>query len=148
MCILLLTLSNQQEVSMNTHIFGSQQLLDAVRAFNKRVYNPLIRSFAGIAIYAVIWHLGRTSGRIYVTPVVAGVTSTAIVIPLPYGATADWCRNVLARQRCALTVNRQTLIGSNPTIVPAAKALPVFSTVLGWALQRAGIEQYLYLQRD
>ena len=45
---------------------------------------------------SVIEHVGRKSGRTYETPVDIIETATGLLIALPYGARADWMRNVLA----------------------------------------------------
>jgi hypothetical protein len=67
--------------------------------FNKSFLNPLMLRMASRrrTYYAALRHVGRRSGRTYVTPVVAKLASDhTVVIPLPYGADTDWCRNLLA----------------------------------------------------
>jgi hypothetical protein len=77
--------------------FGSRRSL--VRVFNKYVLNPSALWIVGRRrmYYGVLHHVGRRSGNPYVTPVVAKMTAEGVIIPLPYGAETDWCRNVLAR---------------------------------------------------
>ncbi len=50
-----------------------QKFLDAVRAFNKYIFNPITLMFAESRIgpFSVITHQGRRSGRKYRTPVLA-----------------------------------------------------------------------------
>ena len=57
-----------------------------------RVLNPLIRKFAGrrhFRMAAQIRHVGRKSGRAYVTPAGARVSGDVAVIPLTFGNQSD-----------------------------------------------------------
>lgn len=65
--------------------------------FNKVVTNRVLGPLGGrVPPYAIVHHRGRASGCPYETPVVAVPFGDGFVIPLPYGADADWCRNVVA----------------------------------------------------
>ena len=68
-----------------------------VARFNKRYTNrflePVVRRSSG---FAVVHHVGRTSGRAYTTPVNVFECADRFVIALTYGPTADWVRNVEA----------------------------------------------------
>jgi hypothetical protein len=70
--------------------------LDAVRRANKRVLNPLMLHLAGHRHWyaARLEHVGRRSGRVYATPVVAQPVNGGYAIPLPYGPDVDWLRNL------------------------------------------------------
>src|SRR5947209_3839077 len=73
-----------------------------------RVFNPLALRFAGsrvMPLYAVIRHRGRRSGRVYATPVAVTRRGDALVVPLPFGSSADWCRNVVAAGECIVRWN-------------------------------------------
>jgi deazaflavin-dependent oxidoreductase (nitroreductase family) len=75
-----------------------EPILSAVRKVNRAFWNPRAMKTAGTAgAYAsVIRHVGRTSGHAYETPVAAEPTDDGFVIATPYGAGADWVKNVLA----------------------------------------------------
>src|SRR5256712_6970844 len=49
-----------------------------------------------LPFWSVVRHRGRRSGRTYATPVAARRTADGFAIPLAFGETADWCRNVIA----------------------------------------------------
>ncbi|WP_320669387.1 nitroreductase family deazaflavin-dependent oxidoreductase [Patulibacter defluvii] len=69
----------------------------AVARFNKHVSNPIQRNWAWLLPpWATIRHLGRRSGRPYLTPVVALRSHGGVAIALVYGERSDWVRNVLA----------------------------------------------------
>ncbi len=75
----------------------------AVAAFNKRVTNRITRPFAGrLPGFAVVSHVGRSSGRHYRTPVNMFRRGADYVFVLTYGPQADWVRNVEAAGGCEI----------------------------------------------
>jgi len=84
----------------------SPPVLNAVRRFNRDLGNPRQMATAGApgAYASVIRHVGRTSGREYETPIGAIATEDGFVSALPYGASADWLKNLLA-SGSAISVN-------------------------------------------
>src|SRR5215472_957448 len=70
-----------------------------------RVLNPLIKKLAGrrhFTMAAQIHHVGRRSGREYITPASASLAGDLIVIPLTFGNQSDWSRNVRADARAVV----------------------------------------------
>jgi len=63
------------------------------RIVTNRVLGPVARFLPG---FAVVWHVGRRSGRSYRTPVNLFRRGDGYVIALTYGADSQWVRNVLA----------------------------------------------------
>jgi hypothetical protein len=106
----------------------TKPLLDAVRWFNRTFTNRLQRSRAGKpgAYAAVIRHQGRRSGRSYETPIVPFATDDGFVVSLPYGATADWVQNVLAKGSAVLLHEGRTLMLDRPELVPVAQVEDLF----------------------
>ncbi len=91
-----------------------------VATANKYVTNPIQGLWAPrIAPWAVVQHVGRSSGTAYSTPVLAWVEGDRLSIPLVYGADSDWVRNVLAAGEFTLVRQgrRRTIAG--PRIVPS-----------------------------
>ena len=68
---------------------SSGSVRDAVRAFNKHVLNPVMLHFAlHKHFYAgVVRHIGRRSGKPYVTPAVVDRVADGFILPLAYGST-------------------------------------------------------------
>ncbi|HWQ45881.1 MAG TPA: hypothetical protein VN376_03380 [Longilinea sp.] len=116
-----------------------------LRKFNRSVFNPIIKLFAGRFIYALVQHTGRTSGKEYTTPVVAAIKEGTIFIPLPYGADTDWFLNVQAKGGCMVTLRGKQYAAATPIMVDPAAALPAFSQLLRRAFKRAEISQFLRL---
>ena len=112
-------------------LFGRQRGRDAVRRFNRRWLNPAMLRMAGRPHWyaARLEHLGRRSGRVYVTPVVAKPVAGGFAVPLPYGRRVDWLRNVEAAGRAWLQVDGERYRVADPRIVPLAEIesrLPAF----------------------
>jgi len=119
---------------------------DAVRTFNKHVLNPAMMHLAGRKHWyaAVIRHTGRNSGKSYATPVVADrVAGDGFILPLPYGTSVDWLRNVLAEGRAAVTVSGQTYDVAEPEIIDAATAGAQLSPRRRRVFERFGIDNFL-----
>jgi deazaflavin-dependent oxidoreductase (nitroreductase family) len=63
------------------------------RHVTNRVAGPVARRLPG---FAIVWHVGRRSGRVYRTPVNLYRDGDRYVIALTYGSDSQWVRNVLA----------------------------------------------------
>lgn len=100
----------------------SPAALGAVRRFSRAVVNPRMLATAGTpgAYASLISHVGRSTGRVYRTPVVAAPTDDGFVIALPYGTTSNWVRNVLASGSATLVHEGTTHRLDQPEIVPLA----------------------------
>jgi deazaflavin-dependent oxidoreductase (nitroreductase family) len=93
--------------------------LDAVRRFNRSVTNPRSLHTAGQpgAYASVIRHVGRTSGNAYETPIGPFATDDGFVIPLPYGTTSDWLKNVQAAGNATIISEGKTYHVSEPALL-------------------------------
>jgi deazaflavin-dependent oxidoreductase (nitroreductase family) len=126
-----------------------RRLFPVLRPLYKRVFNPrALRDAArGDTRWGVLHHVGRRSGAAYDTPIDAQLTPEGAVVPLVYGASVDWCRNVLAAGGCTLTVAGDDLAFTAPRVVPisfaAAQLLPAKARF--W--HSIGIEHLLSLTR-
>ncbi len=103
----------------------------AVRRFNRRILNPVTLRFSGrrFSPYATVRHLGRRTGRAYATPLLAKRVEDGFIIPLTYGEDADWARNVRARGGCTIESDGQIYEVTEPRVIDASVALPVFPVV-------------------
>jgi deazaflavin-dependent oxidoreductase (nitroreductase family) len=128
---------------------GTRRFLDRVRQFNKRALNPavlaLTRRWSGG--YAILHHIGRRSGKRYSTPVVAIPTAEGFVIPMPYGADTDWCRNVLAAGGCVIQWKGKTYQASEPQVLDLASARAILPPLYRRLLPLVRISQVLRVRR-
>ncbi len=125
------------------------QIKEQVRYFNKQILNPFTLSFAGRphSPYAIIRHAGRTSGRVYKTPVVAIRTDAGFVIPMPYGDHVDWFRNLEAAGEGVIASGGHAYRIGAFEVVDAEAALSEFPAWLHPLLEKAETEQYLRARR-
>jgi deazaflavin-dependent oxidoreductase (nitroreductase family) len=105
------------------------RLLDRVRQFNKRTFNPWILRSAGTARspFAVVGHVGRRSGASYATPVIAMPVQDGFAFALTYGPEVDWYRNILAAGSCTLRWRGKTFSLEQPETLSAEAGLQAFS---------------------
>jgi len=76
---------------------------------------------------ARVHHRGRTSGRVYETPVDAVATDDGFLIALPYGLRSNWVRNVLASGTASLGFEGRTYAVDRPELVPLRSVETAFS---------------------
>lgn len=96
---------------------------------------------------AVVEHVGRRTGRPYETPVAAVSTADGFVVALPYGATSDWVRNVLASGTAAVRIDGETHDVHRPEVVPMAAVEEAFSSGDQRAHRLFKVEECLRVQQ-
>lgn len=124
-----------------------QEIRDRIRQLNRRRLNPVLLHFAGnrCSLLASLQHVGRRSGHIYQTPVVAHPLGEGFVIALPYGAETDWCRNVFTAGTCLLRWHGQTFTLEQPELILPEAALRAFPWLMRVFFNVGGITQYVWL---
>ena len=99
-----------------------------MRQVNRVFTNHVFGTFAWLVPpFAVVRHVGRRSGRIYRTPVVAFRSGAGFVIPMTYGRDVDWARNLVSARGGELERVGRRVALRNPRIVgfdQAADRLP------------------------
>lgn len=119
--------------------------IEVLRRANRRILNPAMLKVAGRKHWyaAALHHVGRSSGRAYVTPLVAEQAGEHVYIPLPYGDHVDWCRNVLAAGSCTIEDHGAWYDLVEPEIVPAAVAVPLLPARRRRTFTLFGIDSFL-----
>jgi len=117
-----------------------------------KILNPVIVKFAGrrhFGMAAQIQHVGRRSGKAYVTPASAHVHGDEIVIALTFGNQSDWVRNARAAGGCTVRINGRTYHGINPEFLSREEAWPLlkatFSPVPRVGMRVLGVRQFMRL---
>ena len=106
-----------------------------------KVLNPVIVKFAArrhFAMAAQIQHVGRRSGKVYVTPATAHIHGDVILIALTFGNQSDWVRNVRAAEGATIGINGRTYHATSPQFLSRQEAGPLLKATFR-ALQRAGM---------
>lgn len=119
---------------------------EAVARFNKHVTNRVTRRFAGrLPGFAIVTHVGRSSGRAYRTPVNVFRDGDRYVFALTYGADSDWVRNVLAAGGCTIETRGRTVALTDPERFddPSRRVVPPPAR---WVLEAIGVDQFLALR--
>ena len=100
-------------------------LPDRLARFNRRITNPVMRTYAGrVPSLAIVEHTGRRSGRTYHTPVNAFRTDDGFAIALTYGPDRDWVKNVQAAGGCALQRLGRRVELTDPRMVEGTGLVP------------------------
>jgi deazaflavin-dependent oxidoreductase (nitroreductase family) len=117
-----------------------------------RVLNPMIVKLAGrrrFHMAAQIRHVGRRSGREYVTPVSARRSGDEVLIALTFGNQSDWSKNVRAAGGCSLRLEGSDYRATNPEFLSPAEAAPylvsAFSLLERVSLRMLRVKQFLCL---
>jgi len=120
-----------------------------------RRIKPFVLRVAGrrhVGSLAKVHHRGRNSGRDYATPVLARPSADGFLIPLFFGADADWCRNVVAAHQCRIEWHGTLHRMHNPRVLTAAAAkdrvragFPAHERLL---LRLAGIYEFLVVDPE
>jgi deazaflavin-dependent oxidoreductase (nitroreductase family) len=75
---------------------------------------------------SVVRHVGRQSGRIYETPVVAVAHDDTFLVALPYGDRTDWLKNVVANGKADIVNKGEAYSVDRPEVVPMAEVTAFF----------------------
>jgi deazaflavin-dependent oxidoreductase (nitroreductase family) len=114
-----------------------------------RLFNPLVMLLAGtrfLPLYGVISHRGRRSGKIFRTPVVMRATNDGFIVPMPWGESTDWYRNVRAAGECGIRWKGRNYTGVQPEVIDAATAKAAFGGFERVIMTRFGIHYCLRLR--
>ncbi|HEY0757071.1 MAG TPA: nitroreductase family deazaflavin-dependent oxidoreductase [Ktedonobacteraceae bacterium] len=119
-----------------------------IRAFNKRVTNPLLRGFARLSYgpFALIHHVGRRSGKDYETLIMVWPVTDGFVIALTYGPGVDWYRNLVAAGQGKLFWHKHEYILQKPEPVDAQTALTAFSIFQKPVLRLLGVNDFVQMR--
>jgi deazaflavin-dependent oxidoreductase (nitroreductase family) len=136
-----------------TTVVRPSRLVRVVMRPLTKVLNPATMTMAGrrhVRMAAQVRHVGRKSGRSYVTPVGAGRAGDMFVIPLTFGNQSDWSRNVRAAGGCVVRLDGVDYRLTQPELAWREQAAPqvraAFNPVMRAAFRMLGIRQFLLLK--
>jgi hypothetical protein len=95
---------------------------------------------------SALHHVGRRSGRAYVTPLGAYPYVDGFVLAVAY-PEVDWLRNVLAAGKCTLTRNGKEYALERPEVIPLSEALTAYPLLVKPFIVAAGMKRFLWLHR-
>ncbi|HEX9354469.1 MAG TPA: nitroreductase/quinone reductase family protein [Streptosporangiaceae bacterium] len=93
-----------------------------------RAMRPLALRSAGKegSSTAVVRHVGRRSGRMFETPVIAVLHDDSFLIALPYGERTDWLKNVIDKGSATIVTNGHSYEVDRPEVISMAEATAYF----------------------
>jgi deazaflavin-dependent oxidoreductase (nitroreductase family) len=113
--------------------------------FNLQYTNRITRHIAPWAPnFALLTHVGRTSGRSYETPVNVFRVDGRYVFAMTYGES-QWVKNVMAAGECQIRTRRHDLALIEPERLhdPTRHLIPV---PFRWILKLVGVDDFLLLR--
>ena len=119
-------------------------MLNRVRYINKRFTNRITGKIAGARYSPIclIRHIGRRSGKLYTTPMMAARTQDGFVFALTYGPNVDWYRNVQAAGRATLRWQGREYTIKNPQTLDAHTGQNAFPFPPSLVLRLLGIRHF------
>ena len=88
-----------------------------------RIVNPVTRRFAGrLPGFGLLTHVGRTSGRAYITPINVFRRGRHHLFALTYGSDVQWVKNVIAAGGCTLRTRGRTFRLLDPSSSPTHRS--------------------------
>lgn len=128
---------------------GRPRLSGPIRRLARRL-GPTALPLAGtrwFPLWAILRHTGRTSGQAYATPVAALATRDGYIIPLPFGDSTQWARNLFAAGGGSIrSAGREHEIGE-PRIVDGEVAAPHLPRLVRFLAGRLGLRQFVLVRR-
>jgi EmrB/QacA subfamily drug resistance transporter/deazaflavin-dependent oxidoreductase (nitroreductase family) len=118
--------------------------------FAAGLINPVVLAIAGrrwMPILGVLHHQGRTSGRMYATPLGMRPLGNTFVMPRTFGKNAGWYLNVRASGRCVVTYKGRNYTLIDPEVVDYTTAAPAFPRYELLQFRLVGINEFLRLRQ-
>lgn len=95
---------------------------------------------------SVLKHVGRKSGRAYVTFLSAYPLGDGFVLTLAYPHT-DWCSNIMATGKCILTLKGQEYELERPELIPISEAWAAYPQITKLFALAGGEQQCLWVHK-
>ena len=94
----------------------------------------------------LIEHVGRCSGKVYQTPIMASRHDDGFMFALTYGKEVDWYKNILASQEAKLTFGGMSYQLINPVNVSPKTGQDAFKPPKNSILRVIGIEDFFFMK--
>jgi deazaflavin-dependent oxidoreductase (nitroreductase family) len=119
---------------------GPSPIVKIVMRPMTKMLNPLIVKLAGrrhFGMAAQIRHVGRRSGRTYITPVSARPSGDMIAIALTFGNRSDWSRNVRSAGGGTIRIKGKDYDVTQPQVMSRQEAKLLLQAAFS-PMERAG----------
>ena len=116
-----------------------------------RAVGPIAKPLAGTRIFrlwSILRHTGRTSGKAYATPIVALSTPDGFIIPLPFGDSTQWTKNLAASGGGSIRYAGRDYEIADPRTLDTAEAASYLPRWVRFMSDRVvGIHQFVLVRR-
>jgi len=114
----------------------------------KHTINPIAARSAAkghSAMFALVEHVGRKSGRRYETPIIVAPVPAGFVAELTYGPGVDWYRNIKAAGHCQLLREGHLFDIDSIRSIDESDGLRAFGPPKSWLLRALRRHDFLLL---
>jgi deazaflavin-dependent oxidoreductase (nitroreductase family) len=119
------------------------------------LFTPYLNSFVArvagrrfVPMWSLLRHRGRTSGSAYATPITAFRVARGFAIPMAFGPSANWVRNVLADGRATIRWRGGEYSVDRPSVVDVASREVGLDPWKRAAFGALGVDRVLLLRDD
>lgn len=118
----------------------------AVTPYVHRYANPVMIHLAGIGWFADLEHVGRRTGTLRHTPLLAFREDDRVTLALTYGPQVQWLKNIRAAGRCRMRLGPQLLELGPPRPLATQEGLARMPQPVRVVFARTGfVEDYVEL---
>jgi deazaflavin-dependent oxidoreductase (nitroreductase family) len=112
----------------------------------RRYANPVLIHLAGLGWFADLEHVGRRTGTVRHTPLLAFRDGDLVTIALTYGPRVQWLQNIRAARRCRLHLHGRLLELGEPRDLAQAEGIGRMPQPIRTVLARTGfVEDFVEL---
>lgn len=114
----------------------------------KHTLNPLTKrlAYTPYGPFVIIRHVGRKSGKVFETPIIARRAADGFVIELTYGPNVDWYKNVQAANGCTVVWHGQEFVINRLEPMDAESGRAAFSDGQQLILELLGRTHFVKLK--
>ncbi len=109
---------------------------------NKRSFNKLELKRG---VRPVLTHVGRSSGKIYHTPLDAHPVDDGFIFIMNYGSDSDWVKNIMAAGTATLRVDGDEVALVSPRVVGKDDALQRLPATSQWPSDSMNVTECLQM---
>ena len=115
-----------------------------------RPFGPIARRMAGTRVFplwGIVRHTGRTSGKLYATPVVVRPTADGFMIPLPFGDATQWAKNLFAAGGGSIRFAGREYPVAEPRIIDLETAAAQLPLPIRFVSSRLGLRHWVIVRK-
>ncbi len=110
----------------------------SVTPYVQRFANPALIHLAGLGWFADLEHVGRRTGTVRHTPLLAFRDGERVTLALTYGPEVQWLKNIRAAGRCRMRLGRQLLELGAPQDLTQAEGVRRMPQPIRFVFARTG----------